>query len=53
MALTFVERTLVRRAMGLPGRASDLALLGVLPILAIELAIRTAARSRPRLPQTV
>ena len=44
MALTVVERTLVRMAMALPGRASDITLLGVLPVLAVEVAIRTAAR---------
>lgn len=44
MGLTIVERTLVRLAMGLPGRASDIALAGALPMLALEIAIRVAGR---------
>jgi hypothetical protein len=48
MPLTVVERTLVRRALDLPGLASDIALAGALPMLAIEIAIRTAARTRWR-----
>lgn len=44
LELTIVERTLVRVALGLPGRASDIALAGVLPILALEIGIRVAGR---------
>lgn len=44
LGLTIVERTLVRLAMSLPGRASDIALAGALPMLALEIAIRVAGR---------
>ena len=52
--LTVTERMLVRGALcGLRGRASDVALAGSLPILAVELALRSLARRRPTRPQVV
>ena len=44
MALTVAERTIVSLAMRLPGRISDIALAGTLPILALEVAVREATR---------
>lgn len=44
MSLTISERTIVALAMSLPGRASDIALAGTLPILAVEVAVREAKR---------
>jgi len=45
MRLTLVERTLVRPAMRLPGWVSDVALASVLPVLALEIALRMAGRA--------
>jgi hypothetical protein len=44
MPLTIAERTIVPLAMRLPGRASDIALAGTLPFLAIEAAVRESKR---------
>jgi hypothetical protein len=44
MPLTVAERTIVPLAMRLPGRASDIALAGTLPFLALEAAVRKSKR---------
>jgi hypothetical protein len=45
--LTIVERTMISFALGrLRGLASDIALAGALPLLALELSLRTLRRRR-------
>ncbi|MEO8461805.1 MAG: hypothetical protein ABI555_01215 [Chloroflexota bacterium] len=48
VGMTIVERTLVRLALNLPERASDVGVMGALPVLALEVAIRLGARSTIR-----